>query len=100
MIWFYGARGGAEMGCNGDTNQVSNILEGVPEFLGGLRSRGKTTASGFLPRTPTFPAFGRENGVQWSYSFSAWSAPSEGGTSALLNYSGPRRQPAADLRGP
>ena len=53
VIWVYGTRGGAEMGCNGDTNQVSNILEGV---LGFLRSAepGKDNRQRFSSPDPIF----------------------------------------------
>ena len=52
MIWFYGARGGAEMGYNGDTNQVSNILEGVLDFCNACGAGERQRKALSFPQAP------------------------------------------------
>ena len=77
------------------------ILEGVLDFCtacgAGARQR---KALSFPPSPLSLHRGDAEMGCKGDTDFGAWSASSMGGTSALLNYSGPRRQPTADLRGP
>ena len=63
--------------------------------------RGQDSTKCFLSPDPlSLHRGGAEMGCNGDTDFGAWSASAMGGTSALLDYSGPRRQPTADLRGP